>query len=122
MNTTSHLLEDSLLLVWNNRNASERLDLMQKIYAPDIAFFEGNDRAPFVGLDAINTLISKLQSDWPQDFEFQLQTSRINHQLQHVSWTLGPKGKEAVAKGIDIALIEAGKIQSLFLFLDTATV
>ena len=115
----STLLKDSLLLIWNNRNAAERLDTMQKIYAPGITFFESNSSDPFIGFESINALIEKLQQDWPADFEFTLlEPVKINHNIQHISWQLGVPGQQPVAKGSDIAIIEDGKINALYLLLD----
>jgi hypothetical protein len=119
MNTTTILLQDSLLLIWNNRNSAERLELMEKIYAPDISFFESDNSEPFLGFKAIDELIQKLQQDWPSDFEFVLTESpKSNHNIQHIVWQLGIPDQQAVAKGADVAIIEDGKIKSLYLFLE----
>lgn len=118
MNTSSNLLQDSLLLIWNNRNSAERLALMERTYAPDITFFESDDSEPFVGFSAIDNLIEKLQQDWPSDFEFVLTESpRSNHNVQQIRWQLGIPGQQPVATGADVALIENGKIKLLYLFL-----
>ena len=114
----SILLRDSLLLIWNNRDSVERLSLMEKIYAPDIHFYESNDSEPFVGFESINNLIVKLQQGWSPDFEFVLtETPKSNHNIQHISWELGTP-ERSVATGSDIAFIEDGKIKSLYLFLN----
>jgi hypothetical protein len=119
MNTPSLLLQDSLLLIWNNRNSAERLALMDKTYAPDIAFFEGDDSEPFIGFAAIDSLIQKLQQDWPSDFEFTLTASpKSNHNVQHISWELGVPRQQQVATGTDVAFMENGKIKFLYLFLE----
>lgn len=118
MNTPSLLLQDSLLLIWNNRNSAERLPLMEKTYASDITFFEGDNSEPFIGFTAIDNLIQKLQQDWPSDFEFVLTESpKSNHNVQHISWQLGVPGQQPVATGADVAFIENGKIKLLYLFL-----
>lgn len=120
MDSTLNLLQDSLMHVWNNRNPVERRDVMKKIYAPDIEFFENKDSAPFVGIEALHSLIDKLQLNWPPDFEFKIQKPvETNHNVQHVSWTLGPAGQPAVAKGMDIAIIDGDRIKALYLFLAT---
>lgn len=72
MATTAKLLEDSLLVIWNDRNAEKRLDAMQTIYATDIPFLESNTGEEIVGSKAINELISKLQTEWPVEFQFEL--------------------------------------------------
>jgi hypothetical protein len=119
METSAKLLEDSLLLIWNDRNPINRLYAMQQVYAPDISFYESNDGAAFTGYQAINELISKLQSQWPAGFRFELNApSKVNHEVQHISWNLGAPGQPPVATGIDIAIVEQHKIKSLHLFLD----
>ncbi len=120
MADTAKLLEDSLLVIWNDRNADKRLEAMRKIYAPDIHFFESNTGEPIVGHQAINELISKLQTEWPIEFRFELnKPSQVNHDTQIIVWNLGPKDATPVATGMDIAVIENDLIKSLYLFLDT---
>jgi hypothetical protein len=120
MVTTAKLLEDSLMLIWNERNADIRLEAMHKIYASDIHFFESNIAPAIVGYQAINELISNLQKEWSIEFEFELnKPSQVNHSTQIVSWNLGPKGSTPIASGMDIAITENNFIKSLYLFLDT---
>lgn len=117
MNSTI-LLQDSLLLIWNNRNSAERLLLMEKIYAPDIHFYESDNSEPFIGFESINNLIGKLQQEWASDFEFVLtEAPKSNHNVQHISWKLGTS-ELIVATGSDIAIVEGNKIKSLYLFLN----
>jgi len=119
METHAKLLEESLLVIWNDRNAKSRSAAMTNIYAQDIHFYESDDREPIVGHEAINNLISVLQAQWPIDFKFSLSQSSVkNHAVQHIAWTLGAPGAEPVASGMDIAVIDDGKIKSLYLFLD----
>ena len=120
MATTAKLLEDSLLVIWNDRNADSRMEAMQKIYAPDIHFFEFNKSEPFVGYKAINEVITKLQTEWPIEFQFELnKPSQVNHTTQIISWNLGPKGAAPFATGMDVAITENDLIKSLYLFLDS---
>ena len=120
MATTAKLLEDSLLIIWNDRDADKRLEAMKAIYHPDIHFFESNEGEPIVGHQAINELISTLQAQWPLEFQFELnKPSQVNHTTQVASWNLGPKGAPPIASGMDVAITENDKIQSLYLFLDT---
>lgn len=118
MDTLSTLLQDSLLLIWNNRNSAERLALMEKTYASDITFYESDSSEPFTGKESIDNLITTLQKDWPSDFEFSLtETPKSNHNVQHISWQLGVPGQQPAATGKDVAIIENGKIKFLYLFL-----
>lgn len=119
MSTTLTVLEESLLKVWNSRNSNERQRIMERIYAPDIAFYEDDNSEPYVGINPINELIEKLQQPWPADFEFTLvKPLKVNHNVQHATWSLGQPGAQPVATGIDVAVIENGKIKALYLFMD----
>ncbi|WP_428658203.1 nuclear transport factor 2 family protein [Runella sp.] len=121
MANTAQLLEDSLLVIWNDRNADRRLEAMKTLYTPDIHFYESNTGEAIIGYQAINELISKLQAEWPIEFQFELnKPSQVNHQVQIISWNLGPHGIPPVATGMDVAVIENDLIKSLYLFLDTA--
>jgi len=119
MTTTAKLLEDSLLVIWNDRNAERRLEAMVKIYAPNIHFYESNTGDAIVGHQAMNELISKLQSEWPIEFQFELnKPSQVNNTIQLISWNLGPAGVPPVATGMDVAVVDNDLITALYLFLD----
>jgi hypothetical protein len=119
MENSAQLLEDSLLIIWNDRNAERRLQAMQHIYAADIHFYESDNGPAIVGYVRINEVIAGLQAQWPQEFEFEItQPATANHQVQHVGWNLGVPGQAPAATGMDVAIIENGKIKSLHLFLN----
>jgi hypothetical protein len=120
MENTAKLLEDSLLVIWNDRNSESRLKIMADVYADDIVFYETNEGPAIEGFKAINDLIATLQSQWPVEFKFELTApSKINHQVQHIAWQLGVPGQQPVATGMDIAIVEDHKIKSLHLLIDT---
>lgn len=119
MSTTAQLLETSLLVIWNDRNADRRLEVMKKTYVPDVHFYETNGEDPIIGHLAINELISKLQKGWPPESKFELnKPTQINHLIQIASWTLRQQGMKPVATGTDVAVIENDLIKSFYLFLD----
>lgn len=116
---TAQLVEDSLLVIWNDRNAERRLAAMAGVYAPDIAFFESDSAAAVVGHQAINELITQLQSGWAPEFRFELsKPAQVNQAVQLVSWRLGAAGAPPVASGSDVAVVENRLIKALYLFLD----
>lgn len=120
MQYDAKLLKESLLNIWNDRDAVARRKVMQEIYAADITFYENNQAAAITGHEAINELIEQLQKDWPVEFSFQLTgPAQINHEVQHIAWTLGTPGAPPAASGMDIAMIKNDKIQSLYLFLNS---
>ena len=119
MENSAKLLEDSLLIIWNDRNLERRLQAMQNVYDADITFYESDNGPAIIGYQQINDLISNLQAQWPVEFEFQVtKSAAANHQVQHISWNLGIPGQIPAATGSDVAIIENGKIKGLYLFLD----
>lgn len=117
--TPTHLLEDSLLKIWNERDEQQRLKVMNQIYAPNIVFYETDAGPAIEGHQEINELIKKLQSQWPPEFAFTLtKPVVINHGVSQVSWTLGAAQAAPAATGMDVAIIENGLIKELYLFLD----
>ena len=121
MTTPAQLLENSLLVIWNDRNADRRLETMKKTYAPDVHFYELNTGEVIIGHIAINELISKLQKEWPSESRFELnKPSQVNHQIQIASWNLGSQGMQPVVTGMDVAVVENDLIKSFYLFLDTS--
>src|SRR5258705_12987970 len=118
---SAQLLENSLLVVWNERNTDRRLEAMKQTYAPDVHFYEFNTGEAIVGHPAINELIAKLQSEWPSESRFELnKPSQVNHQIQIASCNLGPQGMQPVVTGMDVAVVENDLIKSFYLFLDTS--
>ena len=41
----------------------------------------------------------------------------VNHDLGYLAWNLGPDGHPPVVRGIDIALVENGRIARLYTLL-----
>ena len=119
MENKATILEKSLLVLWNERDASKRLEIMKEIYTEDITFFESNEREAIIGYEDINKVIAGLQLQWPLSFRFELnRPSAKNHNVQHISWNLGNAGEKPVASGMDVAIMEGNKIKSLHLMLD----
>jgi hypothetical protein len=110
------LLEQSLMEIWNERDASRREAAINRLYAPDMRFYEHH--AIIEGRAAIHAHIGAAQAQWPAEFVFHFdQGARVNHELVQLSWTLGPAG-QPVVYGMDVAVVEQGYLKSLHVFLD----
>ncbi|MBD2753481.1 nuclear transport factor 2 family protein [Spirosoma validum] len=115
----AQLLADSLLKVWSERDDEQRMNVMKRIYASDIVFYETDNGPAITGHQAIDSLIKTLQNQWPPEFAFTLTKPAVtNHGVSHVAWTLGAANAIPVASGMDIAIIESGLIKELYLYLD----
>lgn len=116
---STQLLEDSLLKVWSERDDEQRMAVMKRIYAADIVFYEADNGPAITGHQAIDSLIKKLQDQWPPEFVFTLtKPVVINHGVSHAAWTLGAAHSTPAASGMDIAIIKDGLINKLYLYLD----
>lgn len=117
--TVTQVLEDSLVNVWSERDDAQRMQVMKRIYADDIIFYETDNGPAIQGYQAIDSLIKKLQSQWPPEFVFTLTKPVVtNHGVSHVAWTLGAVDAPPAASGMDIAIIKDGLIKELYLYLD----
>ena len=118
-NNAAQLLADSLLKVWSERDDEQRMNVMKRIYAADIVFYETDNGPAIKGHQAIDSLIKKLQSQWPPEFAFTLtKPVLINHGVSQAAWTLGAAHTTPAISGMDIAIIESGFIKELYLYLD----
>lgn len=111
-----HVLEQSLMDVWNERDNARREAAINRLYATNMRFFEQDDIVE--GRAAINAHIAAAQAHWPAEFVFHFDKgARVNHSLAQLSWTLGPAGTPVVF-GMDVAVVEQGVITSLHVFID----
>src|SRR6202012_1288190 len=110
-NALAQLMEESIKLVWSERNAARRLVALEGIYAKDSPLFEVGEK--ITGYFAINDKVSRTVDNMPADFVFtRLKPVIVNNNVGRLVWGLGPKDKPPVATGMDIAIFEDGKIKS----------
>lgn len=118
-NKPAHLLEQSLVEIWSERDDTRRMEAMKQIYMPGIIFYETDAGEAIIGFDAINTRIIKLMRQWPDGVVFHFKSgAEVNHNVIKIAWTLGLSAESTIATGMDIAIIENGLIKVLYLFLD----
>lgn len=116
-NASIHVLEQHLEKIWSERDEQKRLKALDELYTKDCTLFEVGDR--FTGHEAINSKINSILANMPADFVFTItEPVVINNNAGKLVWALGPKDKQAVATGMDIAILEDAKIKSLYVFLD----
>jgi len=113
-----YLLEESMVAVWSERNEARRLEALERLYTPDVNFFEPDSL--FHGRQAVHERVGEFLAKWPANFVFYFnQPARVNHFLVQLSWYFGAPGAPPVVSGMDLAVVESGRIGELYLFLDT---
>jgi hypothetical protein len=117
LNKSVELLENNLQEVWNQRDPALRLKAIEKIYAADASLYHVGSE--LTGHDAINNSVTTVLKNLPPGFEFNLiKPIVINNKIGRAIWGVGLKGQPPASTGMDIAVLENGMIQSLYVFLD----
>jgi len=113
----AQLLTRNLSDVFNERNASKRLAVIGEIYIEGATFFE--EDGSFQGLGPINERITALLHSFPPEFVFEpVGQAMSNHNVAKLAWSLGPENGPPAVMGIDVAILEKGKIAVLYVFID----
>lgn len=101
--------------IWNERDQLKRAALLNKVYAADI---EMTDRHFIsIGTDEINKFVTELQKK-NKDFRFTIKSFETHHNVVRVYWQFGTKSKPAAGTGMDLFIIENGRVQKLYVFVD----
>lgn len=103
------------LKIWNEKEESKRKILLNQIYAADIEMVDRHFIAN--GIDDISKFIVELQTKNP-DFKFTSKSVETNHNIVRLYWQFGSKAKPAVVSGMDLFVIENGKVQKLYVFVE----
>lgn len=103
------------LLIWNEHSDAARLQGMPGVYTRDVAFFD--DEKASVGYEGMNNFIEHLLNA-NKGFKFSLAKISANHNVVRLYWNFGPAAQPALISGMDLMIIENGKVKSLSAFLD----
>lgn len=115
MNTTE--LIERYLATWNEQHPGRRRAAIDEIWTADARYVD-----PLVvadGRDAIDTTIAGVQQQF-SGLSFRLAGPvDAHHDLARFTWELAPEGAEAIAIGLDVAVLsEDGRLRAVHGFLD----
>jgi hypothetical protein len=115
--TASPVLRVNLERVFNERDADRRRQAIQELYAPDAVFYEEQEK--YSGTVAIEGAITRLLGSLPPTLVFSPSAPAMqNHDMSKLIWKGQLPDGTTVATGTDVALIEDGRIHSIYVFLD----
>jgi hypothetical protein len=118
MTTAGTLLQDNLNRVFNERDATRRMQAIQELYAADATFYE--HEATSSGTEAIARAVAHLLGALPATLTFSMAAPPMqNHAMGKLLWRAHLRDGTTVVTGTDIAQIEKGRIRSLHVFVDT---
>ncbi|PZP45573.1 MAG: hypothetical protein DI598_13075 [Pseudopedobacter saltans] len=123
MNNTTDLTEAEMnslvqkhLTIWNEKDATKRLELMKNVYAPNIEIVDSHLVA--IGYEKINAFINMLQEKNPQGGFTPIKPVDINHNIARIFWENGTPENPAIVTGMDLLVFEQGKAAHLYVFVD----
>ena len=106
------------LAIWNEKDAAKRSTLAGKVYAENIEMVDRHFTAN--GYESINEFINKLQKENPSARFTHIKSINAHHNIARLFWQFGPKEKPDAVTGMDLFVIENGKVQKLYVFVDDA--
>jgi hypothetical protein len=109
------LMRANLLEVFNERDAERRRSAIAGTYAPDIRFSDPEETV--TGHDALDAKAQRLLDEAPGFVFSPAGPVQVNHDLGYLAWNFGPDGAPPVVRGVDIALVEDGRIARIYTLL-----
>ncbi|MBP2557514.1 hypothetical protein J2857_000265 [Neorhizobium galegae] len=104
------------LAIWNETDAIRRKAMIAETWAEDGLYVDPLMRGE--GHERIGSLVEGVQARFP-GFRFTLIGAADGYDDNlRFSWGLGPEGGEALIKGTDFAILENGRLKSVYGFLD----
>jgi hypothetical protein len=113
--TVETLMHRSLLDVFNERDAERRAAAIAAVYSADVTFYEADDAVH--GPAALGARVQQLLAGAPGWVFRPAGVPSVNHNLGRLTWHFGPEGAPAAVTGTDVAIVEDGRIRSLYAFI-----
>jgi catechol 2,3-dioxygenase-like lactoylglutathione lyase family enzyme len=101
--------------IWNGTDEPKRIAAMNDIYASDIEVLDNHFSA--IGNNEINKFVNGLHKKYP-GYKFTVKSLEMHHNIIRVYWQNGPKAKPDTVTGMDLFVLENGKVQKLYVFVD----
>jgi hypothetical protein len=118
-NDYDRVMRANLTRVFNERDVGKRMRAIAELFAPGAMLYEPPDTAA-EGHAAIGEAVTRLLDSLPPDFAFTATGPALGHHgLGRLRWQAGPRNGPVAVNGMDIARIEAGRIQSLHVFIES---
>ncbi|KEF58549.1 uncharacterized protein A1O9_06475 [Exophiala aquamarina CBS 119918] len=121
------LTRSNLLYVFSQRDASKRLEAIEKNYHADVQFDEP-DGSVFVGHEGVNKKAGELLEERPGWGFVPTGSVKQTNDLLYLAWGFGPVvegGKlgeegsvDVKATGADVILVEGGLIKKVWVIID----
>jgi hypothetical protein len=110
-------LTENHLALWNERDANKRPEIMEKIYSADIEMIDRHFIA--AGHKQVEGFVIGLHEKNLEGRFLPTRPIEFHHNIIRMFWQSGPPSKPDAATGMDLFVIENGKVEKLYVFVDT---
>lgn len=101
--------------IWNETDSVARLPKLREIYQNNVSFFD--PEMPVQGINNLNQRITALQRQ-NKNFKFSLVKIDNSNNMVRYYWNYGPAQQPNLISGLDLIILENGKIRTLNVFID----
>lgn len=101
--------------IWNETDSVARLPKLKEIYQNNVTFFD--HEMDVQGIARLNQRITALQQQ-NKNFVFSLVKIDNSNNMVRYYWNYGPAKQPDLISGLDLMILEAGKIRTLNVFID----
>ena len=109
---TTALMNTNLIEVFGQRDPALRREAIARTYTEDVTFTD--ESATIVGHSAIDDRVQELLQEAPASFSFAPDGPiYAGKDTAALAWRFGPPDSEPVARGLDIATLEEGRISAM---------
>ncbi|WP_127500692.1 nuclear transport factor 2 family protein [Actinoplanes solisilvae] len=112
----TELARRNLLEVFAERDPEKRAAAIEQTYAEQVTFSDPDEVV--VGRRALGEKAQRLQDQSDGLVFSEAGPPRVAGNLVVLAWNLGPEGQPPVASGVDISIVENGRIAHLYTLLD----
>lgn len=103
------------LEIWNEKDQARRNAAMAEIYAKNIEMIDRSFIA--TGNEEISKFVEEVQKKNP-DFKFMSKSVEGHHNIIRFYWQFGSISKPAAVTGMDLFVLENGKVKKIYVFVD----
>jgi hypothetical protein len=105
-----------ILAMWTEPNREARRAAIESHFEEHVRFFDADGE--FAGLDGVEAFSDSLQSRFPgARFALARPPQMLGGSIR-AFWHFGPAGKPQAVTGMDFVILNAGRVHTLYAFLD----
>jgi SnoaL-like domain len=115
-NTIENLLTRNLFEVFGEPDVEKRRAVIAALWVDDGVFADPHGR--YVGYAALNDAVSQLHARFPGFVFTPIGDPQVFYGVGRQAWGHGPVGEPPQITGLDVVIVEEGRIAALYAFVD----